>query len=210
MGIHLSHTIAEHLMGTGATGYPTSWCCGYTGFQHRMGNRVGLENVFAAARQGQAYYRNWMNNQIRSLNANFTFTYDDLQRAKLAVGSINRNTNLESQFSRNTGIQNVQRNFADAWQLFDTAINQNSSSSQRNSAARQFSEIVQQASSFATANNLILTWAYQCSCNTCNPCLCNDPCNTHRQVPSVHDDFRPMFDLSNPARGVDTQGNLGL
>jgi|GEM_PF-1068022 len=208
LGIHLSNTIAEHLMGTGATGYPTSWCCRYTGFQHRVGNRVGLENIFAAARQGQVHYRNWMNEQIRALNASFTFTYDELQQAKVAVGNINRNGSLESQFSRETGIQNVRRNFADAWGLFDTAINPSVSSTQRNNAARQFSEIVQQASRFAVANNLILTWNYQCSCATCNPCLCNDPCNAHRQLPSVHDDNRPMFDLSNPTRGVDTQVNL--
>jgi thiol-disulfide isomerase/thioredoxin len=203
LGILLSYTIAEHLLGTGPLSNPCIWSH-YTGFYHRLGEVVGLENIFAAARQGQQYFTNWMNEQIRVLNANFDFNYDTLMRAMLGAGAVKMYDSTASTFSRTTGvsINNLCQYFREAMDWFYTASNKNATATQRNNATRQFNGIIQQMNDFSRANNLAITWNYHCSCEIrCYPWF--------YQMPSVHDDNRPMFNLSDPARGVGTQLSLG-
>jgi len=195
LGIHLSYTIAEHFMGTGSMGNPISWCCRYTGFYHHLGELVGLENIFAAARLGQDYFRIWMNSQIRNLHPDFTFTYDDLQTAKVGVGNISRSIRLELSFRRATGFGNVWQLFGEAWYHFYDATNPAFSDADRRDAAREFSEILLELSDFADANELYVTWNYFCACEVrCRP--------WHFQMPSVHDENLPLIDSSYPELGI--------
>jgi len=187
LGIHLSYVIAEHIMGTGSEGNPLDWCCRYTGFHHRFGELVGLENVFAAARHGQDYFASWMDEKIGGLHPDLTFTYDELQRAKVGVGNISRSLRLELQFSRRTGVTDVWGHFVDAWNYFYVATDPDFSDTERADAAQEFSQIIKEISDFSAANNLVVTWNYFCYCVIrCRP--------WHFQMPSVHDENLPLFD----------------
>ena len=76
-GVLLSQFKAEHFLGN--TGPQYEWYVMNTDFLHRLARHVGAENIFAAARQGNDYFQNWLHRQIQ-VNPQFRFTNAELHQ----------------------------------------------------------------------------------------------------------------------------------
>ena len=190
-GIAGSYFVSETLMISKPSRDAAIWD-NYSGFLHRLGERIGNENVLQMLRGNQADFENWINEQIRVLNPNFNFTYEQLQIAKGGVGAIlwDRN-NAQAQFTASTGLNtwDTWEAFRDAWQYFYMASDTSRSPTQRNRAAQQFNNIVLQLYTITINNNFLI--GYQ-----------SEEFVRMNQLPSIHEYFQPVFNLSNPQAGI--------
>ena len=197
-GVLLSHKKAEYIMGTGPARYPINWNM-YTGFYHRLGEISGLDNVFSSARMGQHFFSNWIDRQILVMNPNFTFNYEQLQLAKGGAWAIVWNWDYAVHYALRTGITiaRINDHLISAWNIFYTATDPAVPYEQRNEAARQFSEIIQNLYQVTTENNFSIGQFSHLDRGH------RDHLPVREQVmPSVLDGNKPYINMAIPTAGV--------
>jgi len=195
-GIAGSRFIAETFLEIGPTHDAWYWPS-YSGFMHRLSDVAGSENVFRMLRGDQNEFARWANGQIRVMNPNFNFTYDQLQLATGGVGAIIRNRNhAQSHFLASTGIHeasHIWTYLGDAWQHFYDATNSSLSTTERNQAAQRFNNIVEQLYTLTTENEFIIgQGGSQAVLGT-------------QQLPSILEFGQPIINLNNLQAGVQTR-----
>ena len=196
MGVNLSSLKAEHILGTDTfTAHGAYDWFHYTGFYRGLGASAGgIEYVFAEARKGADSFQAWADSQITIMNRNFTFTYDQMQAAIAGAGNIIRDGDAMTVFARITDMteHQVWVYFRNAWAVFYTAINPDATPSQRNRAARQFSDTVIRIAETSLYHELWLWIA-----------------DDYGRSISILDWCKPYIDLDNPQNGVFSQWMMG-
>ena len=159
LGVRLSNAFARQFTGReGPQSTPGFWPT-YEGFYHRMGEIVGFDNILDNVWDGQANFTNFINHQLMNISPNMP-NYDMLYEAIEAVGGILRDSHLTSQFGNSVGMNSdwdVWEHLASAWEPFYRATDMSLTQVQRDEAAREFLNRVNQVVNFSRQQGGIMS-----------------------------------------------------